>query len=306
MAEAPPLPDLPELRMFERSATRGAVLRGLLRTAMLAFALYAAFVVAGTLFGGLLFAATHRGDRLDRVDVAFAVGHPGLYVRDNGSYGSETRHFGWTGTTQSTQTLDSQGTALVDYELVLGTFGGLKVKGHTTSRLDTVLMDGRASRQQAERFVKGLPTAALTTAVVELVDGKEPSDTSLSAQYQARFYDDPFAGARARYRKTDSGSEFSNTGRSQPVAWPRGARSIRFGSFQSWTKSLTSSDDDDLRALGLPDSAELRRLGEANRVHALLVTDLTTAQLASLLADPTVRTLTPVEVRFDILDKDQS
>lgn len=123
----------------------------------------------------------------------------------------------------------------------------------------------------------------------------------------ASFYENPFAGARNVLRR-DGSSSFFQPGLDRPVAWPVFGPSLGPGiqSFDRWTRALRSSDDDNLERLGLPGSAHLKALGAANLVHGLLMRDLTPVQLTALLANPEVATFTPVTVRFDILNKDQS
>ncbi len=305
------LPDLPELRMFEPGATRGAVVRGLLRTAMLAAALLVAAKLLGYLVGYVNLSLHGGSPRLDRVGTtAFDVGHPDL-ARPNGE--SRNTGSGWLHTTETVQRSFADGVGIT-FRVRMDLLGRITVQGPQPTALDQALLGGRARPAQVKAFVATLPASALTDVVVDLVRPL-PAEAVIGLQDRlglftsarsglelpAVFYDDPFAGARRVLRVTGS-SFYGGSGPDRPVSW----RGSDADGFHRWTASLRSSDDGDLARLGLPSSAALRRLGDHPRAHGLLISDLTVAQLGALLRDPAVRTLTPVSVRFTILDRDRS
>lgn len=299
-------PDLPELPLFDAAATRSAVFRGLLRTALIALAIFVVFQALGQSVGRVSFRVHDGNDHFDRVLVqGWAVGHPGVAATNGHGIASPT--FGLLHATEELTFGQADGrTAHVSVRQDL--LGHVTVQGDVGSRLDQVLVDGRASRAQAMTFVKGLPSAALTRIVLVL---RTPLTESAAQDFEQRadvrsmawFYDDPFTGARTGFR-SQSGWSYTGAGRN-PITWQTsGALGFR-GGFSDWTAELSARDDANLGRLGLPSSSELKQLGIAAQVHGFLISDLTPAQLLALLNDPVVASFTPVDVRFDILIKDQ-
>jgi hypothetical protein len=301
------LGSLPELGLFEPAATRRAVLRGLLRTALIALALVLVFLSLGEVAGRASYRLHNGSGHFDRVLAqGWVVGHPG--VAATVSQGKQSTEFGWLHATERfrfTQPDGSRARVTVRQDLL----GHVSVKGDVGSRLDQVLGDGQASRAQAMAFAKGLPAAALTEVVVVLrqplhEQAASDFDGEFGLDSRAWFYEDPFAGARDFGFGYAGDAVYSGHGRN-PVSWPpRNDSDLFRGRFPDWTAELSSRDDANLERLGLPSSAKLKELGESALVHGLLLQDLTPTQLLSLLADPAVESFTPVDVRFDILQKE--
>ncbi len=300
----------PDPALFDRRATRGAVLRGLFRTAGLVLALYLAFSFVGSLVGYAAFKYHDRSNAFERVGVVgFAVAHPGIDTR---SQRSGTTSWGWLHTTKSDRYLQPDGTN-VQTRVRMDTAGRISVDGELTDQLDRALADGRATAAQARAFVDGLPGSAVSDVIVDLttpLTEQRFADLSLGALkidnpfFQVRFYDDPYAGARRRLRVQDSKSTFDLTAPDRPVAWSDGT--VGYQTFGAWTRALRSSDDANLGRLGLPSSRALKELGRLSLVHGVLLRNVSPAQLKTILTNPAVRTITPVTVRFTILNRDRS
>src|SRR4051812_37805106 len=143
---SPPAPGFPDLAMFARGATRRAVLRGLLRTALLVVVLFVLFSLLGTVVGFAAFKLTGRDDAFERVGVVgLFVAHPTL-TRGNQSFGTET--FSWLHTTKTDRYRQPDG-SYVQTEVRMDLLGRISVKSPLGNALDEALYEGRASDAQA-------------------------------------------------------------------------------------------------------------------------------------------------------------
>lgn len=293
------LPNLPELAMFDRRATRGAVVRGLLRTAMIAVGLYLAFLLAGYVVGHVALGVNDRDDRFRRLgEVAFDVGHPDLRQpsQRGGDYDS-----GWLRTTNTFRRITPDGAAL-DVSIEMSTFGDISPMPLADTDLDRALAAGRTDPAAAEAFARGLPASSLSDVVVEFTRPLSQTDIGdvygrLDAAGQigfpVAFYTDP-------YLQQDSGFSMALSGevlQARPVSWPGTEPS----DLAEWTGALRPDDDADLARMGLPDSATLISAGATPMTHGLYLQRLTPATLLALLADPAVRSLTPVSSRLALI-----
>ena len=295
-----PEPSYPELAIFDPRATRGAVVRGLVRTAMLVGAAWLAFLFLGELTGYALFRLHDRNGAFDRVGLTgYEVGHPGV-VMQTSTLGRGEPESGWRGSSQRVVTGRS------DYRIRMSVWGDLTADRRAEDDVDRALREGEASRAQSTAFVEGLPAAAVTDAVVSLrapMDDTRAVDVleDLDLHVTRSFYDDPFAGARHVFRQDGNGAYMDGDGLDRSVSWD----GVGIG-FYSWTNRLRPGDDSDLQRLGLPTSTRLKELGRLSQVHGWYVQDLSPAKLKALLASDVVDAITPTAVRFDILDRDQS
>jgi hypothetical protein len=309
-AEEPAAVKLPDLAMFRRSVTRRAVFRGVLRTAVLAVGLYVLFSLLGSVVGFATYKLTGRDDAFQRVGVVgLNVAHPDL-ERGQQSFG--TQSWGWLHTTKTDRYVQADG-GVVQTDVRMDLLGRISVKSPLGSRLDRALFDGRATPEQAATFVRGLPASAVADVVV---DFRQPLDndgyTALMADPriaklvigEVTYYEDPFAGPRRAYRREGNSSYSRDNVADRSVAWS--GMNYPFTSFADWTRALTGSDDGNLDRLGLPDSATLKRLGAASLVHGVYIKDATPADLKVLLDNARVRSVTPVDVRLTILNRDQA
>lgn len=308
-AERDPAP-MPELAMFGRGATRRAVLRGLFRTALLALVLYFLFALVGSIVGFTAFKLGGRDEAFERVGVVgLNVAHPAV---DRGQQSFGTQHWGWLHTVKTDKFVQPDG-SLVQTDVRMDLLGRISVKSPLGSRLDQALFEGRATPTQAAAFIGGLPASAVADVVVDFTT---PLDEAGYAAFQAdrrvaemtfravTFYEDPFAGPRRAFRRDGGGQFTDGTAANRSVAWS--GMNYPFTSFASWTRALKRSDDGNLARLGLPDSATLKKLGEESLVHGLYIKNLTPTDLRLLAGNGHVRSVTPVDVRLTILDRDQS
>lgn len=289
------LPDLPELAMFDRRATRGAVVRGLLRTAMIAVGLYLAVLVLGFVVGTVALVVNDRGDRFARLGAtAFDVGHPDLqrYGPRGGRISSD-----WLHTTNRMDRVGSDG-QVRDVRVLMSTLGHLSLPDPPVTDLDAALLAGPLPPSRAASYLTGLPASSLTDAVVQLRRPQADPDGMLLGRFApraasglpVRFYADPFPGT------VRSSSVTGEPLVRRPVSGTHGGPE----DFTAWTRSLSAVDDDDLTSLGLPDSRTLRRLGRTPMTHALYLSGATPAQLLRVLRDPEVLTVTPVASRLGL------
>jgi hypothetical protein len=308
---AAPALAMPDLAIFGRRATRRAVVRGVLRTAVLALVLYVLFGLLGSVVGFTVYKATGRDDAFERVGiVGMSVAHPTL---NTGTQSFGTQRFGWWRMTKTDSYVQPDG-SLMQTDLRMDVLGRITVKSPLGSKLDQALFEGRARPTQAAAFVRGLPPSAVADAIV---DFEAPLDndalTALTADPrvaklvlgQTMFYEDPFAGPRRAYRVDGNTTYSDGAAPKRTVAWPT-RTTYGYPEFAKWTAALKQSDDANLARLGLPPSATLKRLGKASLVHGVYVEDATPGDLALLLANPRVRSITPVDVRLTIANRDQS
>jgi hypothetical protein len=191
--------------------------------------------------------------------------------------------------------------------------GRISVKSPLGNTLDEALYEGRASNTQARAFVRGLPASAVADVVVDFtrpLDNnslttlmREPHIAKL-ALGAISFYEDPFAGPRRAFQREGGTSRFFDNAPDRSVAWS--GSNYPYNNFAAWTRALKKSDDANLARLGLPDSSALKKLGTASLVHGMYLKDVPADQLALLLDNPLVHSLTPVDVRLTILNRDQS
>lgn len=299
MTDAPALPpSFPELRLFDPRATRSAVFRGVLRSAILGLALYWAFLAVGDQVGSLLYAAHDRGERVDRIGAyAYVAGHPGASYRQG-----ELDH-GWRGTTRDV--VVGAGDRVSELTMRVGVSGAVTFEGAAPDPVMSSIKRGRASHDAAVRFAEGLPAAAVVDAVIELE--KPIADTSSYAaregwdlDVRSDFYADPALQLAVV-------SNYNGVDQDRPLSWPASLSlsGLDGQSFKDWAATLRSGDDEDLHRQGLPESARIRAAAEEGRIYAWYATGMSRETLLKVLASPLIRTVTPVGVSFDVLDRVQ-
>jgi hypothetical protein len=287
-------PDLPPLSLFDRRLTRRAVLRGVLRTAYLAFL---AFVVLGVAFqvgGQVLMQAFDRDEQLERVGVVgFVVGHPSYRVAS--TYGGAREIESRLRTPTGAETT-----------LSIGWLGRLGIPLEDSDPLDVLRERKPASRVAGARFLADLPHSTRVDVLLQLARPLPTSDAEqLAAGGQGPsvlYYESPWGIFESAMTERDVAARAAP----RPVSWSPGTGwggGLReFRTFRDWTRTLSSDDDDDLAMLGLPRSADLHELGEASRVQAVFVSGLPADALRRLVHDPAVLGFVPLDVRFDLVD----
>lgn len=278
--------ELPEPGLFGRRATRRAVVRGLARTAFLALIAFFLLSLLVQMLGNILLNSLGRGDDLNRVGlVGYQVGHPGLDLHQrNWRIGSLHAEGTISGTTQDG--------LRIDVPLKVSIFGTLNRPPTQLDPLDRTILGPGSAPAEARAFLHQLPSGVRVDAVVQLAKPVHTADVAavggIAGPLGTVFYS-PVFGA---------GGGFDFVAR--PVSWSERYHvpDLRAPSFSSWTRSLNTSDDDNLRTLDLPPSQELQRLARADLVYAFYLRNQTPAQLTALLKNPLVRSFTPSAVRF--------
>jgi hypothetical protein len=289
MSEEIRVPDIPALRVFDPKATRWAVIRGLLRTALTVVAfLFLTWLVLG-IGVHLLAHALGRPGQLDRLAVGYRVAHPGFTVHQESA-----RSGGWHQT--KTLTGGPVEDATQEVRLRLSMFGVLDVPASRPDPVDEVLLGRAWSKASGERYLARLPSGVTVDGVVVF-----PSPTTRVALLQdfsqgddALFYGVAFTPEGGRSRRTAGFLD-------NPVTWPAvGAHPYQ--TFADWAAHLSGKDDDNLRSLGLPPSREIKELAKAGQVTAAYVTARTPTELAAMLKDGRIASFTPSAVRFDLTE----
>jgi hypothetical protein len=280
------VPDIPALRVFDAKATRGAVIRGLLRTA---FVVIGFLVVASLVIGigvHITSRALGRPAQLDRMVAAYKVAHPGFAPRAEGS-----AHGGW----HQTATLDgSVGDQERHAHLSLSMFGNLDVSERADDPVNDLLDDDPWSKSATTAFLQRVPSAVRLDGIV-LFTRPTTRDALVAANFPSgedRFvYGRPLPVLEGR---TGPVRTFFN-----PVTWPA-TPIYPYDSFQDWAKDLSASDDANLDRLALPKSSVIKELADKGEVTAAYVVDRTPDEVAALLKGATVASFSPSAVRFDL------
>ena len=280
--------ELPEIPLFNRRRTRWAVARGLFRTAAVVLLAFALLSLLAGLAGNILMNAWDRSGATKRVGLTgYQVGHPGLVLHERslvvGAFHVSSKLSGET----------PEGSP-IEVPLRMSFFGTLSRPPEQLDPLDRTILGRGSGRVEARAFLHELPSGVRVDAVVQLAKPVHSADVTsvggLAGPLWTVFYTPVFG--------TGGGFDFL----SRPVTWseqyPSWVLGSRDTSFSAWTRSLKSSDDDNLRTLNLPSSQELQRLAEADLVYAVYLRDQTPQQLAALLKNPLVRSFTPSAVRF--------
>ena len=284
------LPDLPALRVFDPKATRGAVIRGLLRTALTAVAfLFLAWLVVG-IGVHLLTNALGRPAQLDRMAAGYRAAHPGFLVHEEGGH-----YGGWHQTKTLTGGRDDGGSQQV--RLSLSVLGTLDVPSSHRDAVDEVL-GGRAwAAPSAERYLARLPSGVRVDGVVVFPRPTTPAELvaqSFPEGDDALIYGPAFTPEGGRSRATAGALD-------NPVSWPW-VSAYPYRSFADWASHLSGKDDSNLTRLGLPSSREIKALAKAGQVTAAYVTGRTPAEIATLLKQGRISSFTPSAVRFDLTE----
>jgi hypothetical protein len=285
----PRVPDIPALRIFDAKATRWAVIRGLLRTALVVLGL---FLVGSFLLGlatHVLSSALGRQDQLQRMVVAYKVAHPGFQVTEEHSR---------TGSWHQTASLSGRANEgeTQDVRLSLNMLGALDVRDRRDDPVDGVLDGASWPKTSTELFLKRLPAGVTVDGVVvfgapvHLAGDVLPDNDWQGAE--AVFYSPPFPAA---FGETELSRQ---PGQQRPVTWGMGG--YPFDSFPDWATHLTSRDDDNLDRLGLPPSRVLKELAAKGDATGFYIRGLPPAAVARLLHDRRIASFTPSAVQYDL------
>jgi hypothetical protein len=286
-----------EESFFDERATRRAVRRGVIRTALAAvIPLFVISVVVSTA-SRIWQMRDGRADRFEHVaEYGFFVGH--LDFRPTDVRGDLT-HANFRSLELPLQVIPRSATPLVQQHT-------LRLRLDLRGRLDegplldlppsgvgTALANRPATQAELEAFER-LSSLAVASAAVELREPLSVGDfqhllsrhglLGLEGEGVGIFLEGPDAAQRR------SGS-FAG----QRVGWPNPFAA----QFQSWTKGLSAGDDPVLERLGLPSSRELLELAADPGIHGFVLDAATPRQLRGLRAEPKVSTISLGDVAFD-------
>lgn len=289
MSEEIRIPDIPALRVFDPRATRWAVARGLVRTALTVVAfLFLIWLVLGVSVH-LLARALGRPAQLDRMSTAYQVAHPGFQVhQEGGTYG------GWHQT--KTLTGGPVDGATQQVRLSLSMLGTLDVPSPRRDPVDEVL-GGRAwAAASGETYLARLPSGVRVDGVVTF---PHPSTRLALLQdfpqgNEALIYGPVFTPEGGRSRSTAGFLD-------NPVTWSVSS-SYPYQTFADWAAQLSGEDDRNLNRLGLPPSRDIKALAKAGQVTGAYVVGRAPAELAAMLKDGRISSFTPSAVRFDLTE----
>jgi hypothetical protein len=293
--------------VFDERATRQAVRRGVLRTALAAVAWVAVAVTVAHVVTGMW---QLRGDRSEHFQFVstygFTAAHPGFRPASLGRccpLGLRSLELELRAEPRTASGLGAPARVLLKLDLrgrlEDDTFElprtGVDVAGGTG--VDVAGGSGRVrTKPGLRRLLARLPDSLVATAVVELSRPLDP----------AGFYSF-LAGHGVRYPESTEVAVYVQPGNppgpyerdgffANRVSWPNPS----LAEFQHWVKQLRGSDDRLLDALRLPSSSRLRELAAEPRIHGFVLERATPAQLRGLLTDTAVESVSVGDVAFDL------
>ena len=279
---------------FDERATRRAVRRGVVRTALVAVV----WVFLGAIVLGIASSAWQtRGNRSSHFGLVaghgFQVGHPGYrnYQWYCCNTGIRSLELSITGTPMTASPVP-----VTPLDLKLH----LNLRDHltTTRALDHLAKTGVDAALDATLLTKaqlrprlaGLPDGLVATAIVEL---RAPTTISEFYRLLARHgivWPDS-ADVPVFLQSADYPYPLAPNQRPVPSQDPSAGRQPSVAAFQTWVKSLHTSDNPTLGALHVPSLATLQQVAARPRIHAFVLDQASTSQLRTFLADPAVRTI---------------
>ena len=288
-AKAPP-------DVFDERATRRAVRRGVVRTALTAVVWAALGWIGVSVVTGIW---QMRGDRSDRFQTiaryGFNVANPGFRpaeVRGCCAPGLRSIELELRAEPRTASTLATPATVPLSLDLR----GRLEdVVDLPTTPVD-VAASGAAPKPELRRLLDRLPEPLVATAVVELADSaKPPAFYALLARHGVVYPDSDdvpvYLQPHDPLRSLPEGHYFDDR-----VSWSTPA----LAGFQHWVKQLRGDDDRLLDGLQLPPTRVLREIAADPRIFGFVLERATPTQLRRLLADPAIKTLSIGDVAFDL------
>lgn len=305
-AETVEIPDLPA---FRPGATRRAVWRGLFRNAFLTVGWLLVGVFVLNIVGPLATSLLGRQSQLSHVvNLGWRVAHPEFVDRGGSSAaGIITRTSGIKAVP-----LEAQGVGPVaDVRLHEGIFGGVGGSDlNPSSPAEGVLRvfgqftgDVPALRAAEVKEFRQLPAGVEVAAVVEFAEPLTEADYSafldtlghdqlalnpvlLSA---AKTFEQQLAGGGPIVRGVYGWRKVLNTN----------ALDSTVAGFRRWVGSLHDSDRDALAEVGV-NLTDLRAAARDGRIHGVIVTSQSPAELLKMLGDRRVLAVHPYDIQFAV------
>lgn len=296
-------PEIPEVPNLDDRMIRRAITRGVVRTAVVAVLWLLVLSVIGQFLSAGLQRGFGRDDRFQRVAATgLVVAHP---------------EYRWSGggccnTTLLTMTVDvtltprtgSPNPPDIDVWVAQNALGHVDPVSAIVPQtaLGMLASGGLPPRPVAERVMGQLPEGMLASGVVAF---RRPLDQAALTAFLRRMgassvLDLGLILAWAPTGPTDSPGPIG------PVGWqtpnPSGTGSIfpTVDSFRTWVSSLTSADDANLAAVGVPAVATLRQLADAGVVVGIVMGGQPVSRFQRMLADREVRSVGLGDVAFDL------
>jgi hypothetical protein len=276
---------------------RRAIWRGVARTgvvAALSLTVLATLVVAVSAV-----VSSVRGRHFHLVAVnGMVVAHPEYEIQQEGSCCATGPLFGLTNLGLASEValrvrplgaLNYPGTSIVTISAGLGGHIQADLDGGRTP-LGDALGRGRPDSGSTVRFMDGLPESTVVSALVELRQPAQAEALQVFLDTSVPVTEVPNRGLPVLL--VDPYEPRSTN----PVSW----RGPQLDELRAWAAELGQDDEENLRAIGLPSPAQLRRIVDEGQVHAFVVPRMPLALARALLADPAVRSVNILDVAFDL------
>lgn len=278
---------------FDARAVRRATRRGIFRTALsvIGYLLLGSFVLQVTT--SLVLEAGDRRDRLESVVI------PGLLVA-NPEYESHSRGCCNSDFTHLTGSLDiqlrapaptTQTIGLEPTQDLLGRYDPYSVRV-PESALGQLVQGFTIPADRERRIMQRLPDAVHANAVVLFEQPLDQAgvDAILASlgepgYFAAVLFDVPQS---ARWVGSPVGTRWR-------IGWPEAS----IPAFAAWADSLSASDDATLHRIGLPRAADIQAISRGGAT-GIVISSSRVTRLLELLDDPTVRTVMPADIEYDL------
>jgi hypothetical protein len=283
--------------VFDERATRRAVRRGVIRTALVAVVWV---VAAGIVLNFTSLAWQSRGDRPEHFEhvarYGFLAANPGFRTSSWGCCNTGLRSIKLL--IDAEPRVASAVAQSVDVELKLDHSGHLEDPALDLPQtgVDAALASPPATKRAVRRALDGLPDSVVVTAIVEL---RSPTGVG-------RFFD-LLARNGVVYPNTDvpvflqPGAErerrrHAGTFPDRRVSWPN----PNVAQFQAWVKKLRNGDDRLLDDLSLPPTRVLRGVAAEPRIHGFVLDRASPQRLQRFLEDPAIKGIQPGDAAFNV------
>jgi len=300
--------EIPDLPAFRPGATRRAVWRGLFRNAFLTVGWLLVGVFVLNIVGPLTTSLLGRQSHLSNVvNVGWRVAHPEFVDRGGSSAaGIITRTSGIKAVS-----LDAQGVGPVaDVRLREGIFGGVSGSDlNPSSPADGVLRafgqftgDASALRAAEMKEFRNLPAGVEIAAVVEFADPLTEADyDAFLDAIGSRLSLNPvlFSAAKTFDEQLSGGGPIVRGVYGWRRALNTSALDSTVAGFQRWVGSLHDSDRDALAKVGI-NLTDLRAAAREGRIHGVIVTSQSPADLLKMLRDHRVLAVHPYDISFAV------
>jgi hypothetical protein len=274
--------------VFDEHATRRAVRRGVVRTALVAVV----WVVAGLFVVNLMSAVwQRRGDRDERFGLVaqygFVAAHPGFRPAHS-----------WFCCNTNLRSIEAGLTVRPRTAADLAPPIDLRLRLDLRGRLDNAwsrdlpatglsVASAPLDKPETRRRLEQLPDLAVTTAVAELTRAMRPREFFAFLERQGIVFPEAEVAVYLEPEGQAAERRFDGDRPDERVSWPNPS----LAQFQTWVKRLRDDDDDLLDALGLPGRARLQTLARDPRIHGFVLDQADRASLLRVVDDEAIARL---------------